>query len=107
MRNFLHFMQKQGVVGLAVGFLLGGSVSKMVTALITDIVTPLLGLVFGEPSTLKEASFTVGTTNLMWGDFASNVIDFVVIAVIAYIVVRFLDPKRLEERETAPRRKTS
>ena len=42
MKGFLDFIREQGVVGLAVGFILGGAVSKLVTAIITDIVNPIL-----------------------------------------------------------------
>jgi large conductance mechanosensitive channel len=43
MKGFLNFIREQGVVGLAVGFILGGSVSKVVTSLVTDIINPVLG----------------------------------------------------------------
>jgi len=44
MAQFVDFIRKQGVAGLAIGFILGGAVSKVVTALIEDIINPLVGL---------------------------------------------------------------
>ena len=75
--NFLNFIREQGVVGLAVGFILGGSVSKVVTAVVNDIINPLLGLVLGAAGNLKEASLHIGKSTLMWGDFISTLIDFI------------------------------
>ena len=45
MRGFLTFIREQGVVGLAVGFILGGAISKVVTSLVENIIQPLLGYV--------------------------------------------------------------
>ena len=47
LEGFLTFVREQGVVGLAVGFILGGAVVKVVAALVADIVSPLLGLLLG------------------------------------------------------------
>ena len=88
--NFLTFVREQGVVTLAIGFLIGGAVSKMVTAFITDIVNPLVGLIFGADGSLKEATFTLGSAVFAWGDFLSVTIDFLVIAVIVYFAVKVL-----------------
>ena len=44
MKGFLQFVREQGVVGLAIGFILGGAISKLVTALVDDIISPILGL---------------------------------------------------------------
>ncbi len=82
MKGFMDFIRKQGVVGLAVGFLLGGAVSKVVTALVTDIVNPILSIVLGITDGLKEAKLEVGSTLILWGDFAAGLIDLLVIAAV-------------------------
>ena len=40
MRGFLNFIREQGVVGLAIGFILGGAISKLVAALVNDLINP-------------------------------------------------------------------
>jgi large conductance mechanosensitive channel len=95
-RGFLTFVREQGVVGLAVGFLMGGSVSKMVTSLVTDIVNPLLGIVLGVAGNFREASWKVGSATIMWGNFVANVIDFAVIAAIIYYVVHGLKLDKID-----------
>ncbi len=88
--GFMDFVRNQGVVGLAVGFLLGGAVSKVVTALVTDIINPLLGIVLGKTENLKAAKFALGGADILWGDFLSVAIDFVIIAFVVYYVVKLL-----------------
>lgn len=88
--NFREFIKKQGVVGLAVGFLLGGAVSKVVTALVTDIVNPLLSGFLGATDGLKEAKLKLGDAEILWGDFLSVTIDFLVIAFVVYCLIKFL-----------------
>lgn len=97
--GFLDFVRKQGVVGLAIGFILGGAVSKVVTALVTDIINPLLSIVLGATDNLKTMKATVGSVEILWGDFVSVTIDFLVIALIVYYGVKLL--KRIEKEEEA------
>lgn len=97
MRGFLDFIRTQGVVGLAVGFILGGAVSKVVSGLVTDIINPLLGLILGKTQGLKSASLHIGSANIMWGDFLTVVIDFAVIAVVVYFGVKLLKLDKLDK----------
>lgn len=89
-KEFMDFIRKQGVVGLAVGFVLGGAVSKVVTALVTDIINPLLGILIGRTEGLKEAKLTFAGVDILWGDFLSVTIDFLVIALVVYYAVKLL-----------------
>jgi large conductance mechanosensitive channel len=98
MKGFLNFVREQGVVGLAVGFILGGAVAKMVTALVTDLLNPLIGLLIGSLN-LKNAYVKIGTTKLMWGDFASVTIDFLVVAFVVYFGVKLLKLDRLDKKK--------
>lgn len=97
MKGFLDFIREQGVVGLAVGFILGGAVSKLVSAIVTDFVNPLLGLALGSVSGLKEAYFAIGSAKIMYGDLLAVFIDFVVIALVVYFGVRALKLDQLDK----------
>lgn len=101
MAGFLDFIRKQGVMGLAVGFLLGGAVSKVVTAFVTDIINPLLGIVLGAAENLKEAQVTVGGAHIMWGDFVTVVIDFLIIAAVVYFGIKGLGLDKLDAKKDA------
>jgi large conductance mechanosensitive channel len=100
MKGFLDFIRERGVVGLAVGFILGGAVSKFVTAFITDLINPILGVILGMAGGLKEAYFTIGTVKFMYGDFISSFIDFLVICLVVYFGVRILKLDRLDKKKS-------
>ena len=98
MKGFIEFVREQGVVGLAVGFILGGAVSKVVAALVTDIVNPVLSIFLGLAGNLREAFLTVGPIKIFWGDFVATTIDFAVIAAVVYFGVKILKLDRLDKK---------
>jgi len=99
MKEFLDFIRTQGVVGLAVGFILGGAVSKVVAAIVTDIVNPLLGILLGATGGLRNASFMLGSARIAWGDLFSTVIDFLVVALVVYFGVKWLKLDALDKKK--------
>lgn len=88
--GFLSFIREQGVIGLAVGFVLGGAVSKLVYSLVNDIVNPVLGVFLGAAGNLRDYSLVIGSAKILWGDFLATVIDFLVIAFVVYVLVKVL-----------------
>ncbi len=97
--GFMDFIREQGVVGLAVAFILGGAISKVVTALVTDLINPILGLILGAAGNLKEMSLKVGPATFMWGDFVNTLIDFVVIAMVVYFGIKKLGLDKLDKKK--------
>lgn len=99
MKDFIDFIRKQGVIGLAVGFILGGAVSKVVSALVTDVINPLLGLVLGAAGNLKSAVLNIGPAQILYGDLISVVIDFLVIAFVVYYGSKWLKLDKLDKKK--------
>ncbi len=99
MKGFVEFIRKQGVVGLAVGFILGGSVAKLVTSLVSDIINPIFGLILGSTGGLKEAYLQIGSGKIMWGSFVATLIDFTVIAAVVYFGVKSLGLDKLDKKD--------
>jgi large conductance mechanosensitive channel len=99
MKGFMEFIRTQGVVGFAVAFILGGAVSKVVTALVEDLINPVLGIFLGSAGNLSEMYFAVGTAKVMWGDFISVVIDFLVVALVIYFGVHKLGLDKLDNKK--------
>jgi large conductance mechanosensitive channel len=99
LQGFLDFIREQGVVGLAVGFILGGAVSKVVTSLVNDIINPLLGLVLGAAGGLEAASFKLLGAEIMYGKFVGVIIDFIVIALVVYFGVKLLKLDKLDKKK--------
>lgn len=97
MAGFIEFIRTQGVVGLAVGFILGGAVSKVVASLVANIVNPILGVILGAAGDLANASFTIGAVHIGWGAFVAALIDFIVIAAVVYYGVKGLGLEKLDK----------
>src|SRR3989344_6436331 len=89
-QGFFDFVRKQGVMGLAIGFVLGGAVSKVVTSLVSDLLNPLLGLVLGSTEGLRSVSVALFGAQFMVGNFIATVIDFLVIALVAYYIFKII-----------------
>lgn len=96
MKGFMDFIREQGVVGLAVGFILGGAVSKLVVALVGDIINPLIGLAFNTAN-LRDKAVDVGGTALLWGDLVASAVDFLIIALVVYFGVKWLGLDKLDK----------
>lgn len=97
MKGFIEFIREKGVVGLAVGFILGGSISKLVTSLVNDVVNPVIGLLLGFTKGLQFASFKVGSAAILWGHFISTLIDFIIVAFVVYFGVKIFRLDKLEK----------
>lgn len=100
MKGFLDFIREQGVVGLAVGFILGGAVSNLVSAIVEDVINPLLAIWLGNVENLSEAYWQVGAAKIMWGDLLNVTIDFLVIALVVYFGVKLLGLDKLDKKKT-------
>ncbi|MDF1497915.1 MAG: MscL family protein [Patescibacteria group bacterium] len=97
MRGFINFIREQGVVGLAVGFILGGAVSKVVASLVTDIINPIIGVALGTAGGLDNAVLQVGSAQILWGSFVSVIIDFLIIALVVYYGVKVLRLDKMDK----------
>jgi large conductance mechanosensitive channel len=87
--EFMVFLSKYGIVGLAIAFIIGQAVSKVVTALVTDIVMPFITF-FLPGGAWRTATLALGPIVLAVGDFVGSVIDFAVIAVIVYWLMKII-----------------
>lgn len=105
-KAFFDFIRTQGVVGLAVGLVLGGAVSVMVKSLVDNVVMPPLGLLLGSAEGLKGLSWTIGKTAdgslavLHYGIFLNDFINFVVIALVVYLIVHLLRIEKLDKKKS-------
>ncbi|MFA6106222.1 MAG: MscL family protein [Patescibacteria group bacterium] len=93
MTGFFKFIKEQGIVGLAMGFILGGSINKMITSLVNDIIQPAIGLLIGnKQGELAAAHYKT----LAYGSFAANAIDFLIIAVLVYVVFKTMKLDKID-----------
>ena len=101
MKAFIQFIREQGVVGLAVGFILGGAVSKMVSALVENIIMPVIGLILGSASDFSSLAVNIGrngsTNMLKYGAFISTFVDFIIIAAVVYYGFSLLGLNKIDK----------
>lgn len=97
MKDFMDFIREQGVVGLAVGFILGGAVSQLVEALVAGIINPLIAAVF-DTSSLSSYTAEVGDAVISWGAVVAVAINFVVIAAVVYWGVKGLKLDKADKK---------
>ena len=98
LQGFTDFIREQGVVGLAVGFILGGAVSQMVTSLVTNIINPVIGMILGKVD-LADRMFTVGSATLRYGAFISTLINFIIVAAVVYFGVKWAGLDKLDKKK--------
>lgn len=96
MKGFIDFIREQGVVGLAVGFILGGAVSKTVASLVENIINPLIGVILGKVN-LADKVLSMGGVSLKYGAFVGTIVDFVIIAGVVYWGVNALGLNKLDK----------
>lgn len=86
-QEFMEFMNKYGVIGLAVAFVMGLAITKLVSALVADLIMPIIGAVIpgGE---WRTATLAIGNIKFMVGDFAGALIDFIIIALVIFLIVK-------------------
>lgn len=86
MKGFQTFLLRGNVVDLAVGFVIGVAFGGVVTALVKDLVTPLVAALFGKPD-FGALTFTVNNSKFLYGDFINAVVSFVIVAAVIYYFV--------------------
>lgn len=97
--GFFDFIRTQGVVGLAVGFILGDKIKTLVTSFVDDIVNPFLGYFLGFGANLKDAKLIIGDIVVSWGRFSVVLIDFILVASIVYFLLKGIGLEKLDSRK--------
>jgi len=86
LKGFKQFLLRGNVIDLAVAVVIGGAFGAVVTALVKDLLTPLIAAVVGKPD-FSAIKFTVNGSIFLIGDFINGVVSFVMIAAAIYFFV--------------------
>src|SRR5215467_2260525 len=86
LKGFKQFMLRGNVIDLAVAVVIGGAFGAVVTALVKDLITPLIAAVGGKPD-FSAIAFTVNGSKFLLGDFINAVVSFVIIGAAIYFFV--------------------
>ena len=87
--EFYEFLLKYQVIGLAVAFIIGAAATKLVTATITDIIMPFIAVII-PGGDWRAAVVNLKPVKLAVGDFIGNLIDFIIIALVIFLIVKFI-----------------
>lgn len=88
LEGFKQFIQDAGVVGFAVAFVIGGAVADFVSKFLEAIVSPVVAAVMGGSDIANSLTSTVGDATLRWGSAIQALIDFLIIALVIYAMVK-------------------
>lgn len=97
--GFFDFIRGQGVIGLAIGFMLGDKVKAVVNSLVNDIINPFLGVILGSGGTLQDATVSVGGVIVHWGHFVSVVIDFMIVAAVIFFIFKGMGLDKIDKKK--------
>lgn len=110
MKEFKDFAMKGNLVDIAVGFVMGAAFKEVVSSFTGGIVSPLIGLIFN--ADFKDLKYVVvegianaegvisGEVAVLWGAFVTNVIDFVIVAFVMFMIVKAVNAMKKKEEET-------
>ena len=113
LKEFKDFAMKGNLVDIAVAFVMGAAFGRVVTSFTGGIVSPLIGLIFKadfkdlkwviNPETVNDAGEKVGEVAVLYGDFLTSLIDFIIVAFVMFMIIKGINAlKKKEEPAPAP-----
>ena len=88
--EFMAFLSKYGVIGLAIAVIIGGAAGSLVSALVSDILMPIITF-FIPGGAWREATLVLGPIVLSLGHFIGSAIDFLIIAIVLFVIMKKIE----------------
>ena len=111
LKEFKEFAMKGNLVDIAVGFVMGAAFNKVVSSFTGGIVSPLIGLLFDanfndlkyiiKPGEMNDAGEKVGEVAVLYGAFLTNLIDFIIVAFVMFLIVKGVNKMKKPEEPAA------
>ncbi|MEO8933342.1 MAG: large conductance mechanosensitive channel protein MscL [Xanthomarina sp.] len=112
LKEFKEFAMKGNLVDIAVAFVMGAAFNKVVASFTGGIVSPLVGLLFKSDfkdlklviteGTVNDAGEAVGEVAVLYGDFMTNMIDFIIVAFVMFMLIKGINRMKKKEEPVAP-----
>lgn len=105
LKEFKEFAVKGNMVDLAVAVIIGGAFGKIVTSLVNDVIMPPIGMLLGGVDfsdlkiLLKPAEGDVAAVTLNYGAWLNTVIDFLIVALVIFLVIKGINSMKKKEAE--------
>jgi len=112
LKEFKEFAVKGNLVDIAVGFVMGAAFKQVVTSFTAGVVSPLIGLIF--KADLRDLKYVItegvadatgkvtGEVAVLYGDFLTNVIDFIIVAFVMFMIIKGINATKKKEEAAAP-----
>jgi large conductance mechanosensitive channel len=100
-REFREFAVKGNVVDLAVAVIIGAAFGKIVSSLVGDIIMPVVGALIGGIH-FESLVFEVGDAKIAYGKFIQNVVDFILVAFVIFLLVKMINHLRRKDEQKPP-----
>lgn len=101
LKEFKKFISRGNVLDMAVGIIIGSAFTAIVTSLVNDILTPLIGIVLGGVN-FAGLSVTIGSAQIMYGAFIQAIINFLLIAFALFMIVKGINALHKKPEAPAP-----
>ncbi|MFD2551455.1 large-conductance mechanosensitive channel protein MscL [Bizionia sediminis] len=108
LKEFKTFAMKGNLVDIAVAFVMGAAFNKVVSSLTGGIVSPLIGLIFKSdfkdlkyvitPETVTETGEKIDEVAVLYGEFLTNVIDFIIVAFVMFLLIKGINALKKKEK---------
>lgn len=99
--EFKNFAVKGNAFDLAVGVIIGGAFGKIVTSIVKDLIMPLIGGLFGGFD-FKNLTWKIGESEVMYGNLIQNIVDFLIIALCVFFMVKAVNTLTKKEETKKP-----
>lgn len=102
-RQFRSFLTESNAVALAIGFIMGAATAKLVSAVVDDVLMPIIGLVM-PGGDWRNAKFVLSGQNaILYGHLFGSILDFLIIAMVVFLIVKWVvRPKPAPPMRTCP-----
>lgn len=97
-KEFKEFISRGSVIDLAVAVVIGGAFTKIVNSLVDDIIMPIIGVIIGGIN-FENLMVTVGTAEIKYGMFIQSIVNFLLIALVIFSVIKAINQFKKKEEE--------
>ncbi len=101
-KEFKEFISQGNVMSMAIGIIIGGAFTTIVTSVVDDIIGPVIGLICGGLD-FSKLSFGIGDAQIMFGNFIQAVINFLITAIVLFLIIKSFN--KMKEKADALRKK--
>jgi len=98
LKEFKEFISRGSVLDLAVGFIMGVAFSAVITSFVNDVIMAIVGAIVGKPS-FNDLTLELGDGVIYYGKFLTTVINFVIIALVMFLVIKAFNSMREKEEK--------